>query len=170
LAITKVNRQLQRYLNFDSLPDSTDKLGILPVAVVNPLTRMLYPAKTQIPVSALNPFAYALLGGLPTPNGPGRSNNYEALLLIRDYSDKFDAKIDGQINSRMTAFLRFSQRKDLQYYQPSYAGSRAAMETATFTRLIRMHPRDILGPFRRVRYWKRASAGRMFWLGKNRLF
>ncbi len=115
-------RQLQRYLNFDSLPNLTDRVGNLPVTVVDPLTGTVYPKNTAIPVSALNPFAYALLSGLPAPNGPGRSNNYEALLLIRDYSDKFDAKIDGQINDRMTAFLRFSQRKDLQYYQPSYAG------------------------------------------------
>jgi len=79
-------RQLQRYLNFDSIPDMNDR------------------------------------NGLPAPNGPGRSNNDEALLLIRDYGDKFDAKIDGQINDRMTAFIRFSQRKDLQYYAPDLTG------------------------------------------------
>ncbi len=115
-------RQLQRYLNFDSLPNLNDRNGILPVTVVDPLTKVVYPKNTQIPVSALNPFAAALLSGLPAPNGPGRSNDYEALLLIRDYSDKYDAKIDGQINDRMNAFLRFSQRKDLQYYQPSFPG------------------------------------------------
>ncbi|HTS26268.1 MAG TPA: TonB-dependent receptor [Bryobacteraceae bacterium] len=115
-------RQLQRYLNFDSLPTATDRQGILPVPVVNPLTGVVYPANTQIPIASLNPFAAALLGGLPTLNGPGRSNNYEALLLIRDYSDKYDAKIDGQINDRMTSFLRFSQRKDIQFYQPSFPG------------------------------------------------
>jgi hypothetical protein len=115
-------RQLQRYLNFDSLPDATDRQGILPVAVVNPLTGVVYPANTQIPASAFNPLAAAQLSELPALNGPGRSNNYEALLLIRDYSDKYDAKIDGQINDRMTAFLRWSQRKDVQFYQSSYAG------------------------------------------------
>jgi hypothetical protein len=115
-------RQLQRYLNFDSLPNLNDQKGILPVTVVNPLTKTIYPANTPIPVASLNPFAAALLGGLPAPNGPGRSNNYEALLLIRDYSDKFDAKIDSQISDRMTLFMRYSQRKDLQYYQPSFAG------------------------------------------------
>lgn len=115
-------RQLQRYLNFDSLPTANDRAGILPVPVVNPLTGKVYPANSQIPISQLNPFAAALLGGLPTLNGPGRSNNYEALLLIRDYSDKYDAKIDGQINGRMTTFLRFSQRKDVQFYQPSFPG------------------------------------------------
>jgi hypothetical protein len=115
-------RQLQRYLNFDSLPDATDRAGILPVAVVNPLTGTVYPANTQIPASAFNPLAAAQLALLPALNGPGRSNNYEALLLIRDYSDKYDAKIDGQINDRMTAFLRWSQRKDIQFYQSSFPG------------------------------------------------
>ena len=47
---------------------------------------------------------------------------YEALLLIRDYSDKYDAKLDYQINDRMSSFLRFSQRKDMQYYQPDISG------------------------------------------------
>ncbi len=115
-------RQLQRYLNFDSIPDMNDRQGILPVTVVDQLTSTVYPANTQIPISQLNPFAAAVLNALPAPNGPGRSNNDEALLLIKDYGDKFDAKIDGQINDRMTAFLRFSQRKDLQYYAPDLTG------------------------------------------------
>jgi hypothetical protein len=115
-------RQLQRYLNFDSIPSMTDRVGVLPVSVVNPLTSVVYPANTQIPIAQLNPFAATVLSGLPPTNGPGRSNNDEALLLIRDYGDKFDAKLDGQINDRMTAFLRFSQRKDLQYYAPDLTG------------------------------------------------
>ncbi|HEY3738276.1 MAG TPA: TonB-dependent receptor [Bryobacteraceae bacterium] len=115
-------RQLQRYLNFDSLPTSTDRQGILPVPVYDPLNKTVYPANVAIPIASLNPFAAALLSGLPTLNGAGRSNNYEALLLIRDYSDKYDAKIDGQINDKMNAFLRFSQRKDVQFYQPSFPG------------------------------------------------
>ena len=63
-----------------------------------------------------------MLSQLPPPNGPGRSNNDEALLLIRDYGDKFDAKLDGQINDRMSAFVRYSQRKDVQYYAPDLTG------------------------------------------------
>jgi hypothetical protein len=115
-------RQLQRYLNFDTIPDASDRAGILPVTVVDPLTGTVYPKGTQIPISTLNPFAAQVLNALPNPNGPGRANNDEALLLIRDYSDKYDAKLDGQINGHMSAFLRFSQRKDLQYYQPDISG------------------------------------------------
>ena len=114
---------MQRYLNFDSIPTTTDRQGILPVTVVNPLTGIVYPANTQIPIAQLNPFAATVLSDLPpTKRGPGRSNNDEALLLIRDYGDKYDAKIDGQINDRMSPFLRFSQRKDLQYYAPDLTG------------------------------------------------
>ncbi len=115
-------RQLQRFLNFDTLPTANDRSGILPATVVNPLTGVVYPAGTQIPIAALNPFAAKVLNDLPAPNGAGRANNYQALLLVRDYADKYDAKIDGQINDRMTAFIRFSQRKDNQFYQPDIPG------------------------------------------------
>ena len=115
-------RQLQRYLNFDSIPNLNDRSGVLPVTVYNPLNQTVYPANTPIPISQLNPFAAAVLGGLPAPNGPGRSNNYEALLLVRDYYDKYDAKLDYTISDKMSGFVRWSQRKDLQYYQPDIPG------------------------------------------------
>ena len=58
-------RQLQRALNYDSLPTLAERSGILPVSVRNPLTRASYAAGTQIPVTALNPFAAQVLNGLP---------------------------------------------------------------------------------------------------------
>ena len=90
--------------------------------MVNPLTGVVYPAGTTIPISQLNPFASAVLSQLPSPTGSGRSNNLGALLLVRDYSDKYDAKLDYQINSKMTAFARFSQHKDVIYQAPDITG------------------------------------------------
>ena len=115
-------RQLQRFLNFVSIPTLADRSGVLPNAVVNPLTGVVYQAGTQIPLSQVNPFAAKVLGQLPNPNGPGRGNNLEALLLAKDYSDKYDAKLDYVINAKMTTSLRFSQRKDVQSYQPDISG------------------------------------------------
>ncbi len=115
-------RQLSRFLNFDSIPSLTDRAGTLPTTVVNPRTGAVYPANTQIPASAILPFAAKVLNDLPAPNGAGRSNNYQALLLLRDYADRFDAKIDGQINSKMTGFIRFNQRKDNVFFQPDLPG------------------------------------------------
>jgi len=116
-------RQLQHYFNYDSIPDAQDREGILPVTVVDPLTKVVYPANTPIPIATLNPFAATVLNQLPATNtGSGISSNYAQSLLIRDYGDKYDAKIDGQISDRMTAFVRWSQRKDLDYYQPDIPG------------------------------------------------
>lgn len=113
-------RQIQKKLSFTSIPNLTDRAGILPVPVVNPLTGAVYQAGT--PVSMI-PFARKVLSDLPQPNGPARSNNFQQLIINpRDYADKYDAKIDGQINDRMSAFLRFSQRKDNQFYQPTILG------------------------------------------------
>jgi Carboxypeptidase regulatory-like domain/TonB-dependent Receptor Plug Domain len=113
-------RQIQKVLNFDSIPSLSDRSGVLPVAVVNPLTGTVYAAGTPLPMI---PFARQVLGDLPTPTGPARSNNYQQLIINpRDYGDKYDAKIDAQINARMNGFLRFSQRKDNQFYQPTIAG------------------------------------------------
>jgi hypothetical protein len=113
-------RQRLDYINFDSLPTTSDRAGTLPVAVYNNLTHTLYPANTPLPLS---PFVGAVLKALPaTNNGAARSNDYQQTLLIKDYADKFDVKIDGQINSTMNGFIRYSQRKDLQFYQPDIPG------------------------------------------------
>jgi hypothetical protein len=120
-------RQLQGYYNAYSIPSLNDRAGILPVAVVDPLTGILYPANTPIPVAKLNPFAAAALAGLAAPNNgtvaTNRSNNLLEIVPIKDYTDKYDAKLDYQINSKMTALLRFSQRKDIAYYGPADPGA-----------------------------------------------
>ena len=116
-------RQKQGYLNFYSVPSTNDRLGILPVTVVNPLTGVVYPANTKIPVATLNPFAVAALAGLAAPINTGRSNNLEETIPLKDYSDKYDAKLDYQIQSSMTAFLRFSQRKDIAFFGPADPGT-----------------------------------------------
>ncbi len=118
-------RQTQGILNFYSVPDANDRAGILPVPVINPLTGAFYPANTQIPVSQLNPFAAAALAGLAPANfGPAnsRANNIEETIPILDNSDKYDAKLDYQVNSRINTFLRFSQRKDIPYFGPADPG------------------------------------------------
>ncbi len=115
-------RSLQRSLNYDTVPSLSERSGVLLQTVTNPLTNATYNANTQIPASALSPFALQVLSALPAPNLAGRTNNYQALLLTKDYQDKYDAKIDGQINSRMTAFLRWSQRKENQFNQPDLPG------------------------------------------------
>ena len=62
------------------------------------------------------------------PANTARSNDWQALLLTRDFYDKFDIKADYQINRKMSGFLRYSQRIDAEYYQPDLSpGYTAAM-------------------------------------------
>jgi len=115
-------RNIQKGLNYDKLPNASDRTGILPVPVVNPLNGTVYAAGTPIPMTA---FARKVLTDLPATNSgsSARGNDYQQLILApRDYADKYDVKIDGQINDRMSGFVRFSQRKDNQFYQPTIAG------------------------------------------------
>jgi Carboxypeptidase regulatory-like domain/TonB dependent receptor/TonB-dependent Receptor Plug Domain len=115
-------RQTQGVVSAYSVPSINDRAGILPVAVVNPLTGIVYPAGTAIPVAQINPFAAAALAGLPAATNASRANNLVYILPIRDFSDKYDAKLDYQIQSNMTAFLRFSQRKDIAFFGPADPG------------------------------------------------
>jgi hypothetical protein len=93
--------------------------------VVDPLTNTVYPAGTKIPVAQLNPFAAAALGDLPASVGSltSRANNLETTLPIDDKTDKYDAKLDYQMRANMSAFLRFSQRKDIGYFGPQDPGA-----------------------------------------------
>ncbi len=114
-------RNIQKVLNIVSIPNMNDRAGILPNTVVNPLTGTVYPKGTPV---QMIPFAQKVLTDLPAvPGGTSRTNNYQQLLLTpRQNADKYDAKIDAQINNKMSGFVRFSQRKDNQYYAPTLAG------------------------------------------------
>jgi hypothetical protein len=128
-------RSLQRTLTFASIPSLTDRAGILPVAVTNPLTGVTYAANTQIPASAISSFAAKVLNDLPAPTGPGRSNNFQQLSLNRNYNDKYDAKVDAQISNTMSGFLRVSQRKVNIFNQPDIAGPSGGNSNG-FTRVL----------------------------------
>ncbi len=128
-------RSLQNVLTFASIPSLNDRLGIFPVDVKNPITGQLYPANTPIPSSATTAFARKVLTELPAQTGAGRSNNFQQLSLSRNYNDKYDAKIDGQINSSMSSFLRVSQRKVNIFNQPDIAGPSGGNSNG-FTRVL----------------------------------
>jgi hypothetical protein len=113
-------RSLAKTLTFASIPTMAERQGILPVAVVNPQTGQTYAAGTPIPLTS---FASKVLNALPTPTGPGRSNNYQQLSLDRNYNDKYDAKLDGKISDTMNGFLRIGQRKVNIFNEPNIPGA-----------------------------------------------
>ena len=116
-------RSLAKVLNFASIPSLNYRQGIFPVAVTNPQTGKVYPANTPIPASDTSAFARQVLADLPIPTAAGEGSNYQQLLLTRNYNDKYDAKIDAQLNASQSGFLRVSQRKVNIFNQPDISGS-----------------------------------------------
>ena len=108
--------------SFANIPSLAYRQGIFPTNVTNPQTGKIYPANTPIPVSDISPFAFKVLNDLPTPTGPGQSNNFQSSLLTRNYNDKYDAKIDAQATATQSLFLRVSQRKVNIFNQPDISG------------------------------------------------
>ncbi len=129
------SREIQRSPQFNSIPTLDDRLGIFDKSVRNPLTNELFPANTPIPPAGVSSFARSVMGNLPAPNGPGRSNNYQSLPQDRDFSDKMDAKIDRKINDRMTAFARLSHRKNNFFNEPAIPGASGGAGNG-FTRVV----------------------------------
>jgi hypothetical protein len=161
-------RQLQRYLNFDSIPDATDREGIFPVAVTNPQTGVTYPANTQIPIQQLNPFAYYALSNLPptnnagcTPSGTTRFRLPAGPMTTRRCcsSATTATSTTPKSTARSTIACRHSSAsasaRTCSITRPISPVPPAATATATSTPSIRTLPPAIRGPSRRTPSWKR---------------
>jgi len=117
-------RQREKFVvNTTNLPTAAQRQGIFPTPVTNPLTNTTYPANTPLPASAVTPFARKVLDELPLPNGTGTNpNEFRSLRADKNNNDKMDLKLDGQITSAMTAFVRLSHRKSNYLQGPNIPG------------------------------------------------
>jgi hypothetical protein len=118
-------RERLKFPVFTSLPTVQDRQGVFAVAARNPLTGEVFPANTPIPAARMTSFARRVLADLPLPNtGPAgvRSNNFLSTRSDKNNNDKMDVKMDGQINDRMSAFIRLSHRKSNIFQQPEIPG------------------------------------------------
>ncbi|MFN7921135.1 MAG: carboxypeptidase regulatory-like domain-containing protein [Bryobacteraceae bacterium] len=119
-------RERQKFVVFSSLPTLDDRRGLLSIPVRNPVTGETFAANTPLPLDRLSPFAKKVLEELPAPNAgvaSSRSSNYRNLRSDRNNNDKMDLKLDGQLNSRMTAFIRASHRKSNYFQAPEVPGA-----------------------------------------------
>jgi Carboxypeptidase regulatory-like domain/TonB-dependent Receptor Plug Domain len=100
-------RQDKKATAFSTLPTSLQNSGILSVDVRDPRSGAVYPAGTQIPMTA---FASKVLGGLPAPNVAGAANNYSIAQDFTNDTDKAGGKVDLQISPALSAFGRYGWR------------------------------------------------------------
>ncbi len=115
-------RELQKVPSFSSIPTLNDRLGIFDKPVRNAITGEVFPANTPIPPARITPFARTVLASLPTPTSLARANNFNLLRRDKHNNDKMNVKLDGQVNSRMSAFVRLSHRKSNIFQQPDIPG------------------------------------------------
>src|SRR5882762_5807238 len=100
-------RQDRKATAFSTLPTALQNSGILSVDVRDPRTGVIYPAGTQIPMTA---FARKVLGGLPAPNVAAAANNYSIAQLSSNHTDKAGGKVDMQVNPTLSLFGRYGWR------------------------------------------------------------
>ncbi len=114
-------RQVLKPLSVLTLPTQNELNGILVVPVKNATTGVVYPAGTPIPASAINPLSaqiisyFKQISGLPVSGLATTglaSNDYAVQVPFHDNADKGDLRLDYQINSKSSAFLRISDRKE----------------------------------------------------------
>lgn len=113
-------RERTAFLVQSNLPSATQRLGIFPTEVINRITGRTYPANTAIPQADYASLSRFILQNLPLPNAG--TNAYVNLRQDRNNTDKMDAKLDGQISNRLTAFFRLSHRKTNIFQNPEIPG------------------------------------------------
>ncbi len=116
-------RRVYHPLQFATVPtaamDSGD-LSAFGLPIANPFTGAVAP-NGVIPASQFSPIAGALKY-LPAPNLPGLSNNYESTPADTIYNDKGDIRGDYFINSKISAFARYSQFDTRIFSPPNIPG------------------------------------------------
>src|SRR5262249_35903640 len=100
-------RQNRKTTTFSTIPTAQQASGILPVDIRDPRTGVVYPAGTQIPMTA---FARKVLGGLPAPNLPGAANNYSIAQNFENHSNKAGLKVDLHPTTGLSLFGRYGWR------------------------------------------------------------
>ncbi len=100
-------RQTRGQTASTTIPTLAQRAGILPMDVVNPLTGIVYPAGTPIPMTS---FARKVLNDLPAPTNDRASNNYQILQHFDNSTDKAGGKVDIQFSPRLSAFGRVGWR------------------------------------------------------------
>ncbi len=100
-------RQTRQQVNFYTIPNASQRQGILTVPVRNPLTGQTYPAGTPIPMT---PFAAQVLRDIPDPTSSATASNYQILRTAENNNNKYNAKLDYQLSPSLRAFARFGYR------------------------------------------------------------
>jgi hypothetical protein len=132
-------RQITKSYSTATLPTAEQRAGTfflhttsgttLPIPVRNPVTGVVY-ANGVVPITAMTPFARAVLAALPANNvsaNPSSSlsyaNNYVNLPRGTIQDDKGDIRLDHTFNAKLSVFARYSRHDGTIADGPTIGGA-----------------------------------------------
>ena len=104
---TELFRQERQQPAASTIASLAQRQGVLSVDVRHPLTGVMYPAGTPLPMTA---FARKVLTELPAPTTAGTANNHLVSQLFQNNTDKAGGKVDVVLSPRLTTFARMAWR------------------------------------------------------------
>ena len=116
-------RRLQKAVSFASVPTLNQRIGIFGsgFAIKNPYTGAVYTNGT-IPQADMTAFGLKVFSQMPSPNLPGNTNNYQALLPSTDNENKGDVRYDQYLTRKISLFERASYNLYHQLAAPAVDG------------------------------------------------
>jgi hypothetical protein len=100
-------RQTRKNVAFSTIATPAQRQGILTVPVRHPVTGETYAPGTRIPMT---PFAAKVMSELPDPTNANAGNNYQVLQEFKNDNNKYNGKLDYQVNPSLRVFARFGYR------------------------------------------------------------
>jgi hypothetical protein len=109
-------RQVRKLPAFSTLPLMGLRAGIVPAGetITDPKNGVKYAAGAQLPTGDFSPLAVQITNLLPAvnPTLTTAGNDYVQTQRFTDNSDKYDLRLDWQLNPSTSSFARISQRKE----------------------------------------------------------
>lgn len=88
-------------------PAAAAAAGVTYSTIYNPVTGQPFPNNT-ITSDYIDPYGQKILNLFPLPNQPGDFNNYVRTGSLIDNTDNYDARVDWNVNSKHSAFVRYT--------------------------------------------------------------
>lgn len=115
----------------DFSPAAAAAAGVTYATIYNPLTGQPF-ANNTIPAPFVDPYGQKILNLFPLPNQPGDFNNFVRTGALLDNTDSYDARGDWSINSKHSAFVRYTGSNRIRDVPGDFGGIADGSSTSSW--------------------------------------
>lgn len=115
----------------DFSPAAGAAAGVTYATVYNPVTGQPFPNNT-VPAQFIDPYGQKILNLFPLPNQPGTFNNFVRTGALLDNTDNYDARGDWSINSKNSAFVRYTGYNRIRDVPGNFGGIADGSSTSSW--------------------------------------